>query len=342
MSGSSLLLGLAAALALLACPTKVDAQANTPVRTSVNPLVYANLPIFIAVDKGYFAAEKLDVDIKKFNGSSTTQMPLIARGDLDIGPMVGGPALFNQQSQGFDIKIIASLDETHEGWNDATWVIVRKDVWDAGTIRTIRDLKGHAIDGGPEGSPINFLAKQTLLKAGLTLADVTYSARLTTPPDWLIAFRNKTVEALTAVEPIATQIELQGLGVKLASAETVMPWFQEAFLVASPAFLQKSRPAAVGFLKAVLRACRDITDAGPRWTPELVQIQARWAQMAPEEIAKIKSPAYCGELGTIKEDSLARQQDFWVSTGTVQNKVAIAGIIDASPLSEARAALGIK
>jgi NitT/TauT family transport system substrate-binding protein len=347
--GERMRAGIAAtlsAVAILVLPAPVRAQGTaTPkvaVRVAANPGTYANLPLLMAFDRGYFGDESLDVQIKKISTSSATQMPLVARGDIDIAPMVAGPGLFNQETQGFKIKVIASLDETHPGWNDGTWLMVRQDVMDSGAVKSLKDLKGRLVDGGPEGSPVSFLTQQALIKAGLTTADVNFSQRLKSVPDFLTAMRTKIVEVLSAPEPLASQMELQGLARKLASADTIIPWFQEAFLIASPGFLEKNRPATVGFLKAYLRACREITAAGPSWTDAEVDTMSRWAEMPPSDVRTIKGPAYCGALGAISEDSLNRQQDFWAANGMVPSRVAIAGIVDVTALNEARTALDIK
>jgi NitT/TauT family transport system substrate-binding protein len=218
---------LAAALATAAPSAGLAEQnAKTSIRLSLNPLVYAHLPVMMAVDKGYFVQEGIEPIVTKYTGSAVTQMPLLARGDLDITGVVGGPALFNQYADGFGIKLIAANEATHDGWNDTTWVIVRKDLWDSGAIRSITDLKGRAVDAGPEGSPVNFLLNQVLKKAGLTRADVKYSTRAVSPPDWIAGFRNNAFDAVSAVEPVVTQIVEQGYGVRLTSPREIMPWWQ--------------------------------------------------------------------------------------------------------------------
>ena len=187
---------IATALALVcsaALPAMTSAQTapRPTIRVSVNPLVYTHLPVMLAADRGYFTAEGVDVQITKYNGSSNTQIPMVARGDLDVTMVVPGPGLFNQQAQGFDLKIIGSEDNgSHPGWDDGSWILVRKDLWDSGKIRSIKDLRGHTIDAGPDGSPVNVLMRMALRSAGLTTSDVTFSTRLATPADWLAAMKN--------------------------------------------------------------------------------------------------------------------------------------------------------
>lgn len=332
-------------LAVLSAPAGIATAADSKlpqVRLAINPLVYAHLPVMVAADKGYFAAEGVDAVIGKYPGSSNTQLPLVARGNLDVAPMVAGPALFNQQSQGFNVKVIAFETTSKRGWNESTWLLVRKDVWDSGAIRSIQDLKGHSVDGGPVGTPVNVLLRQALAAAHLSLTDVKFSERLATPPDWLAALHNKAVDALTAVEPIASEIVRQGYGVKLASSLDVAAWSPTATMVANPDFLQKNHDTVVHFLKAVLRADQDITRGGPRWTPELTGILAHWSQMTNDQITTIPSPSYYGDYGKIDPKLLDVQQKFWVDLGQVKQPVDIGTLIDASAVDQARKDLKIQ
>jgi ABC-type nitrate/sulfonate/bicarbonate transport system substrate-binding protein len=327
-------------LAAWGATTSVLAQPGAAtVRTSLNPIVYSNLPILIAIEKGYFAAEGIKLDLHKYHVSSVSQMPLLARGDLDITMMAGGPSLFNQRAQGFDIKLIASIAESHAGWHDSSWLIVRQDVWDAGGIRTIADMKGHAVDGGTPGSPNNFLMYQAIVAAGLSQTDLKYTARIR-PPDGFAAFRNKAVEVMTSVEPVVSEMVVQGLAARLTSAEAVMPWFQESFFAAPAEWLDKNHATTVGFLKAYLRAAKQVDDNGPRWSAEFADILARWTEIPMETINGIAGPPYYGQLGVIRVESLAKQQIFWAAQGFVAETVDPAKLVDHRDLDEARRQLG--
>jgi hypothetical protein len=63
--------------------------------------------------------------VTKTPGSRGLIVPFLARGDIDVAPQVMVPAFFNQYTQGFSIKVVATLDETHKGWNDTVYFMVR-------------------------------------------------------------------------------------------------------------------------------------------------------------------------------------------------------------------------
>jgi ABC-type nitrate/sulfonate/bicarbonate transport system substrate-binding protein len=71
-----------------------------PVNIDLNHDAF-NLPIFVAIDKGYFAQQNLDVRVQKISGSTITQLPSLARGSIDIAPIGLGPGFFNQ----YELKI---------------------------------------------------------------------------------------------------------------------------------------------------------------------------------------------------------------------------------------------
>ncbi|MGH7003879.1 MAG: ABC transporter substrate-binding protein, partial [Alphaproteobacteria bacterium] len=200
-----------AAAAAMLCLGAAQAHAQDKVRISFNPQIYSWLPLYMAVDKGYFKEEKLDVEVITYGGSALTQIPMLARGDQDIAGMVTGPGFFNQYAEGFGVKLIASNVHARKGWHDTMWVMVRKDVWDSGKIKSFADLKGMTIELGPKGSPVYLTSSQAILQGELKPADVTTTERLRAVSDALPLFRNKAMDVITMVEPIVGRLVSEGL-----------------------------------------------------------------------------------------------------------------------------------
>ncbi len=322
-------------------PAPAQAQ-NDKVRIAFNPGIYNYLPIYLAMDLGYFTDEKIDIEFTTYGGSSLTMLPLMVRGDLDITPMAGGPGFFNQHTSGFAVKLIASTAQARPGWHDTIWLMVRKDLHDQGAIKTLADLKGRVVEGGPRGSPIFLLTTQALREAGLATRDVTFTERLRAVSDVLPLFRNKAIDVISMVEPMAMRLEEEGLAVRWKPSYEIMPWFQEAFLAAAPKMYGEKRDVTRRFLKAFLRGAQKVAEGGGKWTPQLVASLSKWSKMPEDLIRKIPGPAHAGQMGQIDVASLERQQDIWVAEGMLKDKVRIADIVDTGMLDEARRELGIK
>lgn len=324
------------AVAVLLCallPGRANAQAEV-VRVALNLSTYNNLPIFLAMDKGYFRDAGLDVQISGFGGSSTAQIPRLARGDTDILALALGPAFFNQLAGGFNIKLLAALSAERNGWNDTSWLVVRQDLWDSKAVRQLKDLRGKSIDGVAPGSPLDFLALTAIQQGGLGVDDVQFSEKFRDPPNWLGALRNKAVDVQGAPEPIATELDAQKLAHKWIGLSNVAPWFNEGFIAASPGFAQDHHDAVVRFLQAYLRAVRDVQRSRGHWTPELIASVAKWTQLPEDTIRQIPGPAYPGD-GTIEGASVAKQEDFWQQRGLVTTELPPGAFIDSTSLQEA-------
>src|SRR5665213_2443851 len=180
-----------AALTAAIFPSASRAADADVVRLMFNPSIYDELPFMIAMDKGYFTDEHLDVRVTKALGSLGLVVPYLARGDIDFAPQVMGPAFFNQYTEGFGIKIVAPLDEAHEGWHDTVYCMVRQDQWASKAIRTPADLRGKKLPK-PNGSPNDVLAFDILAKAGLTMSNVIMNVGITgATTNFLPAMRNK-------------------------------------------------------------------------------------------------------------------------------------------------------
>jgi NitT/TauT family transport system substrate-binding protein len=325
----ALTLGATIAVTLLAPLAPARTQQLDKVRVALSLVTYSNLPIFLALDKGYYREAGLDVAFQGFNGSSTAQMPLLARGDVDVMPLALGPAFFNQFSQGFDVKLVGAISGQKKGWDNTTWLAVRQDEWDSKAIRVPKDLRGKIVDGVAPGSPIDFLALTALAAGGLTENDVTYGNKFRDPASWVSALTNKAVDVQGVAEPFATALQEQHLAHKWIGISDLAPWFDETFLAASVPFARDHHDALVRFMRATLRAANDITAANGRWTPELVASLAKWSQLPEATIRQIATPAYPGD-GKVDLPSVMRQQDFWHGRGLVQTVVPANAIVDAT------------
>jgi NitT/TauT family transport system substrate-binding protein len=327
----------ALALTLIVPLPPAGAQQPEKVVVGISLVTYSNLPVMLAADAGYYRAAGLDVELQGFNGSSTAQMPRLARGDVDVMPLALGPAFFNQFSQGFNVKLIAALSSAKKGWEDTSWLVVRQDEWDSKAIRTPKDLRGKLVDGVAPGSPLDFLALTTITAGGLNTNEVTYGNKFRDPASWASALTNKAVDVQGVPEPFATALQEQHFAHKWLGMSDVAPWFNETFLAASTTFAQNHHDALVRFLRATMHAASDIKAANGRWTPELVASLAKWSQLPQATIRSIGTPAYPGD-GQVDLTSVTRQEEFWHARGLVQTVVPASGVVDVTVLRDVGAA----
>jgi NitT/TauT family transport system substrate-binding protein len=327
-------LAAAAGAAILASQGHSSAQtALTPLRVSINPHFITYVPFFIAVDKGYFKDAGIDLQLSKYQTSANSQLPMLARGDLDVSIVVPGPALFNQYEQGFDAHVIASVDEAHAGYLDGSILMVRKDL--AGVIKKPADMKGRNVDGAFAGSPIALLTMQAITAGGLAMSDVKFTTKESAVPDQLAALRNGAVDVQGTTEPTATSIEQQGYATKWLSYHDVMPGYQEAYFGVSAQYAKDHPDAVVKFLRAYLRAVADVNKTKGKLTPDLIATIAKWTEIPPDTIKAMGLIPYYGQNGSVNSDELEKIQKFWVAQGLVKNPVPISKVVDGQYIAAA-------
>lgn len=324
-------------------PTPVAAK-PTPaervrVRYALSPAVVAFLPTLLAIEKGYFAEQGLDVELTKYTGPAPTQIPVLARGDVDLLAMVPAPGLFNAIVEGVGIKLLASLSEEKEGWLSPVRLVVRKDLWDSGAIREPKDLKGKRIDAVIEGVPIAVTVLAALEKAGLKKSDVVLTYKNRTPADWPVVLKEKAVDVQGMVEPSASLLEKQGLGAKWLSLADVAPWHPSAFVVASEGFFRRNPDAIRRFLVAQLKAHREVIKA-KSWTPELIGVASRLTGFDEATLRGMGPLPYVPPDGTLSLDNLSRVQDLWFAEGLVKQKADLKAAIDTTLLDAALKEIG--
>lgn len=325
---------LAVTALLAACGSAGSGGPGDPVKLAINPAQLQYLPIMLAADKGYFRDAGVNVEIVTYQGSANNQIPLLARGDIDLSPAVSGPSLFNQYSQGFRIKLLSALTVPHEGYRDGAVFVVRKDLWDSGAVRSIADLRGKKVDASAEGNPVDFLIRQALDSNGLTPADVGLTHNARTPSDSVEFLRQGIVDATAISEPSATQAEVQGLGVRWLGYQDVMPWFQETFLAASETFATTRTEDARKVLTAYLRAVADLNAAHGQWTPELLETAAKWTKQPTDHLEAMGGLMFWSADGTIDLEGLGEVQKYWIGAQLVPTEVPVPDLVDTSIVAQ--------
>jgi NitT/TauT family transport system substrate-binding protein len=109
-------------------------------------------PLYIAIDKGYFAAEGLTADVVIFDAAQPVNMG-ITSGDLDFGVTAVSGAFYSLAAQGSQ-KIIAGTVRDAPGFQQYAFVIANR-AYEAG-LKSYKDLTGHSVAVVQVGGPIHY------------------------------------------------------------------------------------------------------------------------------------------------------------------------------------------
>ncbi len=164
---------------------EAEEKVSLTVAMSLTPL---SSPVIIAENKGYFAANGLNVTVKDFVGGHRT-IKAVFEGKADIATSSEAVVMFNSMKRS-DFAVISTFVISD---NDVK-IITRKDTG----IRKVSDLAGRSV-GTITGTSAQFFLDQTILLTGIDRSKITV---IHVPPgDISSALADKKVDAIAVWEP---------------------------------------------------------------------------------------------------------------------------------------------
>ena len=282
--------------------------------------------LYIAIDKGFFQAKNITVDVEPFASGAKMIAPL-ATGQLDVATGSPSAGLYNAIASGMDFKIVADKGQVRPGYNFVP-LIVRKDHVDSGKVKTFKDLKGLKIASGAKGINFDYLLAKMLEHGGLTYdaVEVVYMPY----PDGIKALASKAVDAALAPEPWGARAEEQKIGTRLFVTEQVpsIATFQIAVVMYAGKFIKERPKVARDFLHAYVEGVKVYNQRGPK-DAEVIAIIAKHTQLTPEAV-RASSPAYLDANARPRVPDLMAFQDWFHTMGWVKEKVPVERVIDLS------------
>jgi len=312
---------IAAALFILgAALARRGRSAPGPVKIAYLP-IYSDLPLFVAQERGFFAARGVKVELVRFAASADMATALL-EGAADAGASVAYSVVLAKESRDPGrLKIFMADSETRKGY--LTSLVVRG----GSPIKTVAGLKGKTLASFPGPTAVTF-CKLVLAKHGL---DPDKDVRLVELElgSHLQALESGRVDALFTYEPVGTQAVLEKGAVKLlpAAVETDVldPW-QAGVWVVSDRFLS-SRPADAARVIAALSDAVDFARAQPKEAKEALgaytHISAAVARATPDIPVT--------RLGEMDLAALQKQTDILFEKGVVSKRLRADSLLLKTP-----------
>jgi NitT/TauT family transport system substrate-binding protein len=311
---------------------------SVPVKVGVLGLL-TEAGIYIALEKGYFREEGLEIETIQFARSAEQMVPL-GTGEMHFG--VGAPdaSLFNSVSRDIGIKLVAPNGVSNDD-ETTGWLAVRQDLVDSGRYREPKDLKGLRIAQSGGLSIATIRLERILNAAGLTPADVDVTE--IPYPDMIAGLTNKALDAAVLAEPFVAAGKARGIVHPAVRLAEVFPGVILQALILSPVFAKDQPEAAKRFVTAHLRGQRDYYRA-------FVKNEVGRDELVPilTKNTNIKDPDLYARMGTHGVDPngaidlavLDELQGYYVRYGTQQQRVESARAVDASYVDYALQRLG--
>lgn len=237
-------------------PERVLAQANAPVRVGLLSSL-GEAPFLLALARGYFKAEGIEIEIVRFQNTADMVAPL-ATGQLEVGTGAPTVAFFNGILRGIQLKLVADKGRNAPG-HGFNALLVRKDLIDAGKVKTLRNVKGLKIGSPSRHSPVEIELDYGLRKIGLSLDDV--SIEVLPLPQMIPALANKAIDGAMTHEPQIALAQARGIAVRFMGADEMFPDYQIAGILYGAEFAKSREDAAKRWMVTYVCGIRDFLDA---------------------------------------------------------------------------------
>jgi NitT/TauT family transport system substrate-binding protein len=305
------------ALLLVACNKSADnstAPAGGLMKVRVGYIgLTCEAPIFMAVEKGFFKDEGLDVTLVKCEWANYKDV--LALGGFDITHHLVMYFL-KPIEQGLDVKFLGGI---HRG-------CLRVQTATGSSIHSVEDLRGKRIGVPGMGTPPFIFANRVLNAHGIDPGK-EISWRVFPAGELGLALQKGDVDAVADSEPIGTLLTADGKVRNVADQATEMPYSDEycCAVLANGKFVAANPKAAAAATRALLRGAKWV-EANPLAAARL-SVEKKYLASNPELNAVAIShlryvPSVSGAEAAVKSAAIAMQKAGMLSPSTDVNELA--------------------
>jgi NitT/TauT family transport system substrate-binding protein len=302
----------------------------------------SDAPFFLAIDNGYFEEERIDPQFQVIPSLADQVAPLSA-GQLDVASGAISAGVYNAVNRGIPMKIVADKGRNapHYGYNA---IMVRKDLYDSGKVKSLVDLKGGTIAMIGVGSSDLSVINEAMKSVGLSYNDINVTKLAL--PNHLIAMKNKAVQFTLTPDPFATQMVEEGVAVKLATVDQFYPDAQQTVLIYGSKFIKERPDVAQRFMDAYVRGIRAYVSglsngliAGKNANQVIAALIKHGREKDAALLKKIV-PVWIDPNGYLNVASVKKDFDFLKEQGFVRGPVKPDELIDNTFVAAADKKLG--
>jgi NitT/TauT family transport system substrate-binding protein len=248
-----------------------------------------NAALFVAMDKGFFKAEGLELETVPMAGGAVIVQG-VTSGDLQFG-WTNVISLYQAHVEGFDFKLIAGGATNVKGTNETHALEVLK----TSPIVRAKDLEGKTVAVNTLNNIVHLMAMAWIDKNGGSSGKVKF---VEVPfPQMEAALVGGKIDAVSIHEPFASAAVEKGMARVLANPwGEVLPKFLIASWFASEKWILKNKQTGEAFVRAINRGI-DAIRADPAGSRSAM---VKWAGLNPDLAGKIGLPTF--EKGISEKD----------------------------------------
>lgn len=313
-----------------------DAKKETPkqnVKVSLGMLrLTSSAPLFIAMDKGYFKDEGIEIEPQWFDAAHPIAVAT-ASSKVNVGATGITASLYNMAAKGQELAIVADKGREQKGYSSSA-LLVTTDNYNQG-ITALENIKGKRIGITQKGSTFHYMLGRMLETKGMSLDDVEI-VPLGKLSAVMAALESKQIDGCILNEPNITKVQKAGYGKLVTQVGDLIP-YQTSAIFYSPEFV-KNEDAAVRFMKAYNKACNYYYEAAvekkdSKKLDEVVAIVSKYVK-APAEDIKAGLP-YIDKNGKLLASDIKTQIDWYTANAMISGQLDAKQVVNTGFLDKA-------
>lgn len=287
----------------------------------------ADAAMFMALEKGYFEEQGINVELRRFDSGARMVAPL-GSGQLDVGSGGISAGLFNAIADDVNVRIVA--DKARVVPPGFVSLLVRKQLVENGAYEDFSDLEGRTVAIPAKGVAPTVQLQAFLEAGGLTLSDVRLEE--IGFASQIAALANGSIDAAVSIEPSTTKAVRSGAAARAARTLEVLDGLQTSGILYSDAFAQQ-QDLATRYMTAYLKGVRFYNDA--LVDGKLDGAKGDEVAQTLVEYTEIESPSFYNEIalhgvdpnGESKLDAVRNMLTFFQKRGQLDAEVDIDAVM---------------
>ncbi len=317
---TSAIAGLTCLIVLAACAPALPTAGQPPVTKIQVALGFVpsvqSAPFYVAQDRGYYAAEGLDVELKY--GTIQNLLQSVSSGEIAFAS-ASGDSLMPQRQQGVAVTYVLTF------WNRNPIGALGLAGNNTPPLRTPADLKGKSVGVSAPNSTTEFGLKALMRSANLADSDVNLVAIGATEVEALVQKRIDV--AMTFLPNESAQMKSLGLSVETIAVSDYLNLVAPGFVAGDklikehPEIVQKFVNATLRGLRDTLESPGDAFEASLKRMPELSVDNQPLQRDVLSATLQYYAPVQGRRTGASDPDAWAKTQDFMQSIGVIDHTI---------------------
>lgn len=302
---------------------EVSSQKTSPVKITLNEVAHSVFyaPLYVAIEKGYFKDENIDLTLVTGFGADKTMTAVIS-GEADIGFM-GSEASVYMYSEGASDYVVNFAQLTQRAGN---FLVARQDnehfQW--------ADLKGKTVLGGRKGGMPEMVFEYILKQYNM---DPTEDLSIDQSIDFgstAAAFSGGQGDFTVEFEPHATALEQKGDGYVVASLGEESGYVPYTAFSAKKSYLEAHPDTVQAFVNALQRGMEKVSRSTPEEIAKMIALQfpeTDEAVLTAIVRRYVEQDTWKTDL-IFSEDAFVLLQDILEEGGELTNRVAYEDLVN--------------